>query len=146
MATSSPPSPQDAAPTDLSHLITNNNSLPETLVVPPAPSTSETEATPVENHKGIPRWVIGVGIGLLLAIIATSAYFILGIGQAPKTASQPATVSKTEIKPPAPIATPAAESSEQSATGSASFGDLQGGSQQATSAADLLRQRQQQGR
>lgn len=146
MATSSPPSPQDAAPTDLSHLITNNNSLPETLVVPPAPSASETETSPIESHKGIPRWIIGVGIGLLLAVVATSLYFILGIGQAPKTTSQPATVSKTEIKPPVPITTPVAESPEQSATGSASFGDLQGGGQQATSAADLLRQRQQQGR
>ena len=140
MATA-PTSPPEAAPTDLSHLITNNNSQPETLVVPPASSTPEVPTMPSENHKRVPRWLIGVGVGLLLAVVVATAYFILGIGQAPKSTSQPATtVSQNQIKPPLPIATPA-PTSEQPATGSASFGELQGG-QQATSAADLLRQRQ----
>lgn len=151
--------PKESVPTDLSHLITNNpqsesaKSAPETLVVPSAATPNpETPNLPTESHKGgIPKWLIGLGAGLLVLVAGVSAYFILGIGQPPKTASIPAiTAPKTsEIKPPLPVATPAnpaAQPPVQSApaTGSANFGELQGGNNgtQATSAADLIRQRQ----
>lgn len=145
-----PPPPAEAAPTDLSHLISNNQSepaaspAPETLVIPstvsPAPeiSTLSTKA-----HKSIPKWLIGLGGGLLIVVIGASAYFILGIGQSTKTTSLPATVAPktTEVKPSA-VPTPSAL---PTATGSANFGALDGGgvNPQATSAADLIRQRQQ---
>lgn len=144
----------ESAPTDLSHLIGNNNqpeenspqqSTLETLVAPPVNTGPDVTTTPQVEHKGIPKWLIGVGIGLFLLVVVASAYFILGIGRAPDTTSIPATqVPKTtqQVKPPAPLPTPV---SQPAATGSASFGELQGGStggQQATSAAELLRQRQ----
>lgn len=149
-----------AAPTDLSHLI-NNNSQPdnsqnpaasaETLVVPsptasPAP---DVPTIPSEQHKGIPKWLIGVGAGLLIIVAGASAYFILGIGQTPKTTTSiPAQVAKTTVKTPPPIATPVAQpTAPAAATESANFGQLQGSqTPSATSAADLLKQRQQQGR
>lgn len=149
----------ESAPTDLSHLISNNTPqenlsaqvTPETLIVPSGASTPPEVSVPTEPKKGIPKWVIGVGIGLLLIVATASAYFILGIGQGPKTpTSLPATTvpkTTTEVRPPAPIATPAAqESAPAAASGSANFGQLQGSGPQATSAAELLRQRQQQGR
>lgn len=163
LPTTQPPSQIEPAPTDLSHLISNNSQSdssqppsqdPETLVVPP--TTPETSATiPTENHKSFPKWLIGVGLGLLLVVAGASAYFILGVGQTPKTAdSVPATQETTQqtiknIAPP-PVATPA---SQPVASGSANFGELEGdqaapaaansgATQQATSAAELLRQRQ----
>ena len=143
----------ESAPTDLSHLIGNSQpeenspqqSTLETLVAPPTNTAPDVPTTPQVEHKGIPKWLIGVGIGLFLLVVGASAYFILGIGRAPDITSIPATQApKTtqQIKPPAPLPTPV---SQPAATGSASFGELQGGSsggQQATSAADLLRQRQ----
>ena len=143
----------ESAPTDLSHLIGNSQpeenspqqSTLETLVVPPVNTNPDVPTTPQVEHKGIPKWLIGVGIGLFLLVAGASAYFILGVGQAPDTTSIPATEApKTtqQVKPPAPLPTPV---SQPAATGSASFDQLQGGSsggQQATSAADLLRQRQ----
>lgn len=148
----------ESAPTDLSHLIGNNsqpeNNIPqqetaETLVAPSANTGPDVPTTSQVEHKGIPKWVIGVGIGLLILVAGASAYFILGIGQAPDTTSIPATQAPKatqQVKPPAPLPTTV---SQPAATGSASFDQLQGGGsggQQATSAADLLRQRQQQGR
>lgn len=144
----------ESAPTDLSHLIGNNpppeNNTPpqqaETLVAPSVNAGPDVPASPQEERKGIPKWLIGVGIGLFLLVAGASAYFILGIGRPPDTTSIPATQApKTtqQVKPPAPLPTPI---SQPAATGSASFDQLQGGSsggQQATSAADLLRQRQQ---
>lgn len=138
-----------AAPTDLSHLISTNNSqeqpqsTAETLIVPTTASP-EVPNLPTEERRGIPKWMIGVGIGLLLLVTGASAYFILGIGRKPETSSVPATTQTqtSQIKPPPPVATPVAQPTPQS-TGSANFGEL-GGAQQATSAADLLRQRQQQ--
>lgn len=146
-----PPTPDistESTPTDLSHLIGNDTNIPlggtqPTAVAPEplvTPTTPEVPTLPQEpNHGGgIPKWVIGLGVGLLIVVAGASAYFILGIGQPPKTSSIPATEApKQEIKQPPPVAKP----SPQSATGSASFGELEG-SKQATSAAELLRQRQ----
>ncbi|MDP3948307.1 MAG: hypothetical protein Q8P87_01210 [bacterium] len=141
----------EAAPTDLSHLISNNqpeqtNPTAENLVAPTAPVAPEIPNLPTEAHKSIPKWLIGLGGGLLLLVLGASAYFILGIGQPTKTTSLPATTAPeaTAVKLPPPIATPAAQPSQQPiATGSANFGELQGnvGNQGATSAAELLRQR-----
>ncbi|OGE63101.1 hypothetical protein A2964_03285 [Candidatus Daviesbacteria bacterium RIFCSPLOWO2_01_FULL_40_27] len=156
-ATNVPPAtPSEATPTDLSHLISNNQPeqttppASETMDVPSvATPTPEVPTLPTENHKGIPKWLIGLGIGLLVLVGGASAYFILGIGQPNKTTSLPATTvpETTEVKTPLPITTPVAQPSpEQSAaTGSANFGELGGssGNQGATSAAELLRQRQQ---
>ena len=141
-----PPPPSEAAPTDLSHLVAGNGNeqpiytppvtQPETLVTQPG-SNEEMPNVPVENHSGgIPKWVIGLGIGILLAVLGTSAYFILGIGK--QTESTPVslpitTKQQTLTPPPSPITAPA--------TSSGSFGELSG-TQPATSAADLLKQRQ----
>ena len=144
---------QEPAPTDLSHLITSSQpgatqstvNQPETLVVPSSATPEVPNIATETNHKGIPKWVIGVGIGLLLVVAGASGYFILGIGQPPKNGSMPATQAPntTQVKPPPPVATPVPQPSPET-TGSANFGQLDGsGSQQATSAADLLRQRQQ---
>lgn len=162
METSAPMEHQaESAPTDLSQLIAGNgaapaepntlpSTTPETLVV----SESNAEAPqvpslPSEGHKGIPKWLIGVGAALLLIVTGTSAYFILGIGQPSRTTtSVPAITQQTTVRPPAPIATPVPQATPPSATDSANFGQLEGSTQasQATSAADLIRLRQQQGR
>lgn len=154
------PTPNELAPTDLSHLLGNNSSEnsqnssgggSETLVMPSSNSNAAPEVPniPLEEHTGIPKWLIGVGIGLLIIVAGASAYFILGIGQPSKNPeSVPAQVSKTNVKTPPPIATPIPQpSTEPAASGSANFGQLQGGgasaSPTATSAADILKQRQQ---
>ncbi len=151
----SPVSQPEAAPTDLSHLISNNPLLEtaqtpvsqssENLVVPSVTPTPEVPTIPTQSNHGIPKWLIGVGIGLLIIVAGASAYFILGIGQPTKTNSVPAEVSKQTVKTPPPIATPAPPANPVAATGSANFGELQEGgtSPQATSAADILKQRQQ---
>lgn len=153
--TNTPPPSADSVPTDLSHLITGNapqQSVPasaETLVVPAV--NPEVPNLPAEKHKGIPIWLIGVGAGLLLLVIGASAYFILGIGQPSKpTTSLPATPAEkaAETKPVVPAAPVAESSTQPAATGSASFGTLEGGeSQPATgsSSLELARQRQQAG-
>ncbi len=146
-----------SAPTDLSHLISGNNpvpeaassqSIPETLIVPQANNSNPDIPTlPTDGHKGIPKWIIGVAIGLILVVAGASAYFILGIGQAPKTASIPVTTTNTltQTKTPQPIPTPITQPAVQPvASGSANFGQLQGNNNSApaaTSAADLIRQR-----
>lgn len=143
----------ESAPTDLSHLLGNNSSEtpaqtppdgPETLVMPSSYPNAAPEVPniPTEDHKGIPKWLIGVGIGLLVIVASASAYFILGVGQPSKnTESVPAQISKQTVKTPPPIATPAPQPAAPVSTGSANFEELEG-TQQATSAADLLRQRQ----
>lgn len=143
----------EPAPTDLSHLINNNaptestqpvGNEAETLVTPDS-GAPEVPTIPTEGHKSFPKWLIGVGVGLLIIVTGVSAYFILGIGQSPKqTTSIPAETvpASQQAKPPAPIPTPIAQP-EPTATGSANFGQLQGsGTQQATRAADLIRQPQ----
>lgn len=141
-------SPTETAPTDLSHLISGNQQesthMPaaESLVVPSAGVNPEVPNLPTETHKGIPKWLIGLSVGLLIIVLGASAYFILGIGQPSKgTTSLPAatTPQTSQVKPPLPIATP---STQPSASSSANFGQL-GGAPPATSAADLIRQRQQ---
>ncbi len=155
----------EPAPTDLSHLITNNTQPepaspdPETVIIPSGSgSNPEVPSLPAEEHKGIPKWLLGVGGGLLVLVIGASAYFILGIGQPAKTTtSLPAvTTPKTaneEIKPAQqPVAAPEEQPSEQpAASGSANFGELDGNNTQPTQASgssiiDTLRQRQQQER
>lgn len=155
-----PVAPVESAPTDLSHLISGNNNIPaegaaasvETLVAPSPAVNPVLPNVQTETHKGIPKWIFGLGAGLLILVIAASAYFILGIGQPAKsTTSLPATTQTARTEPPVPAAIPTSQpaAAPQATTPaeSANFGELQGGNtQQATSAADLLRQRQQQGR
>jgi len=143
----------ESAPTDLSHLLGNNSSdnpaqpqpaAPETLVMPSSNPNAAPEVPniPTENHKSIPKWLIGVGIGLLIIVAGASAYFILGIGQSSKgTESVPAQITKQTVKTPPPIPQPASQPSiPAAATGSANFGELDGTQQTAaTSAGDLLR-------
>lgn len=150
-----PPSPTETAPTDLSHLISGNQQEPaaampttENLVIPTAGVTPEVPNLSMETHTGIPKWLVGLGLGLLIMVLGASAYFILGIGQPSKeTTSLPATTTPqtNQVKPPLPIATGSAQSSSAPAAGSANFGQIGGGgtTPSATSAADLIRQRQQ---
>lgn len=155
-----PPIPlTDQAPTDLSHLISPDNNQhndapvfsppmtqPESLVVPPNEGAAVMPNIPTEggDHKGFPKWVIGVGIGLLLAVSAASAYFILGLGQTEEVTSVPIPPNARQS-----VVTPVPTSFENSAPteSTGNFGSLEGTSspsptQQATSAADLIRQRQ----
>lgn len=155
--------PSEQAPTDLSHLLNDNQPMssdtssfvppvtqPETLVQP----TNGNGATPVvptvtseRGHGDIPKWVITLMIILLVAVAGASAYFILGVGQNQPTTSLPAVsqpAKQTITKPPAQ--SPSPQANTNTATGSANFGQLNGstGSQPTTtSAAELLRQRQQ---
>lgn len=162
--TEQPPTPTQTenAPTDLSQLIAGSGAAPaepnssapatpETLVVSESNAEApEVPTLPTEGHKRIPKWLIGVGIGLLLIVAGASAYFILGVGQPPKaTTSIPAVTAQTTVKPPAPIVTQVPQpTAPPESTSSAGFGQIGGssGTQTATSAADLIRQRKQQGR
>lgn len=152
----SPLTSSEAAPTDLSHLITNNSEsaapspATENLVVPTVTSaTPEVPTSSARHHGGIPSWLIGLGIMLLVLVGGASAYFILGIGQPSKTTTSiPATVSNNTVtKTSTPAASPINQPTTQpAASGSANFGELDGSNNsgtQATSAAALLRQRQQ---
>lgn len=158
--TTPPVNQSEQAPTDLSHLISSSESTtgasqiqPETMVVPQ--TTPEIPAIPTEHKGGIPKWIIGLGVGLLIIVAGASAYFILGIGQSPKNTSLPATEAPPEnqtVATPAPITPPVSQQSPvpEATNSPANFGELQGSgaTPQATSAADLLkaRQQQQQGR
>lgn len=146
-----PFSQNETPPTDLSHLVDPNmNDQPETLVTntsgAEAVAATATTAQVATSSQGIPKWIVILGVVLLLAVAAASAYFILGIGRnsgGPPPASAPATSEQQQIVPPkiATTPVPVASSSAQVATGSAGFGGLNSNSQ-ATSAADLLKQRQ----
>lgn len=142
------PIQSEPAPTDLSHLVENESpvytpplSQPETLITPQHDTTSVPEIPNVlgetESGNGIPKWVLGLGIGILLAVVSASAYFILGVGKPQEEAtSLPATVEqKTLTTPPPPVTSPTP------ATEAGTFGEV-GGTKPATSAADLLKQRQ----
>ncbi len=148
----------EQAPTDLSHLISKSEldsqasqTAPETVVVPPV-SAPEIPTIPTESKNSIPKWVIGLGLGLLIIVGGASAYFILGIGQPPKNTSLPAAEPpKATQQTNTPSTTPqptVAPTTQPAATGSANFGQLQGSgtAPQASSAADILKARQQQGR
>lgn len=143
----------EQAPTDLSHLIgnsdTNNqtNTQPETLVIPQSP-TPDIPTVPATHSGGMPKWIIGLGIGLLIIVAGASAYFILGVGKAPKNTSLPAQEVPAVTQPSAPTQPPIETSAPQSATESSNFGELQGSGSapQATSEAtpnsfDRLRSR-----
>lgn len=138
------PEPQETseqAPTDLSHLIgsdANNQTMTaqsENIVLPQN-SVPEVPTIPVENKSGFPKWIIGLGVGLLIIVAGASAYFIMGIGQTPKNTSLPAqeAPANTQQSTPLPTATPASQEGTP-ATGSANFGQLQGSTPQATSTA-----------
>lgn len=157
--------PIDNAPTDLSHLIdqsVNSNSSsvyaptlsqqPETLVVPNGENPTVTENN---TSKPVPKWLIGVAVGLLIIVAAASAYFIIGIGQtAPEAASIPAVqTNEPQLQaPPAAvpqIPTPSLSPATEATNSGSSFGDLGNTDSQATpaastrpSATELLRQRQ----
>lgn len=153
-AQSEPNIQSEPAPTDLSHLIPTQNgseapvytppvTQPETLVVPPDGNGTVTPNIPTEGKTTIPKWMIGLAVGLLLIVSAASAYFILGIGQ-PQT-SKPATqVQQTPTAPPPAVITSAPPVATSSATGPG-FGQFQNPTPTSTatgsSAADILRQR-----
>lgn len=146
---------QSSAPTDLSHLIEPNTGTPEqptivqpeTLVVPTTDATPQIPDLPTEHHGGVPKWVIGLGVGLIIMVAGISAYFILGVGQqnTTETTSLPATQTpQTQLTtPPATVApTPQPTSNPESSFGS--LGGTPPTNPPATSAADLIRLRQQQ--
>lgn len=145
-----PGPPAEAAPTDLSHLVANSNAeqpvytppitQPETLVTTPQNGGDEIPNIPTENQNGgVPKWLVGLGVGILLAVVGTSVYFILGVGKGGEQTptSLPATTKRQTLTPP-PTTTP----TQTPATGSGTFGELGGSQAPATSAADLLKQRQ----
>lgn len=166
-----PPSVEstEPAPTDLSQLTANANGQnlepstngngnsvytppvanTDTLVVSGAPSnTPDTLST--EHKKGLPLIAIIGALVVLLIVAGASAYFILGIGQAQVPAEQaPSPVpAATPIETPTPEPSPSDTESVVNG-GSSDFGSLTGeepttsGVFQATSAADLIKQRQQ---
>ena len=151
--------------TDLSHLIEPNTATiptdnyvdpspltqPETLIVPPdGAEVGPNIPTESNTHSKIPKWVIGVGIGLLLAVTGATAYFIwpgfgnTAITEAPiveQSTQTPVAIPTSSI----PTVTPTVPGGDAAASG---FGSVDGNSSPSatppTSAADLLRQRQQQ--
>ena len=136
----------EPAPSDLSHLVNTAEqpvvptAQPETLITQPTSSVTEVPNIPTEeNHKGVPKWIIGLGVGLLLAVAAASAYFILGIGRTPPPASIPAEGTQESAPAVVPTAIPTITLPTQTPSTSSA---LPGTSAPATSAADLLRQRQ----
>ncbi len=160
--------PVDNAPTDLSHLITPQQTIdnspytppltsqPDTLIVPPSTTGAtitipNNEQTPDEGHK-IPKWVFGLAAGLLLIVIGVSAYFILGIGQNTETTEPPTSVPAVQAPRSETIPTLGTQPSNSDENPSdTSFGDISepspaptlAPSSTPTSAADLIRARQQ---
>lgn len=147
----SPFNQPEQAPTDLSHLISSSDAntqaaMQSEAVVIPQMGVPEVPTMSTESKGGIPKWIIGLGVGLLILVAGASAYFILGIGQQPKNTSLPATEApKVSQQGNAPASTPIP--APQAATESANFGELQGSqaAPQASSAADIIKARQQQG-
>lgn len=149
--------PSEPAPSDLSHLVNASEvpsladagftlpvTQPDTIVsAATSPGIDVPNVPTEENHKSFPKWAIGVGVGLLLAVAGASAYFILGIGKTPPPASIPATETQNKTTT-APVIQPTAIPTIAIPTATPSAGvSLPGGSgTQATSAADLLKQKQ----
>lgn len=154
---SSPNGLEDAVPTDLSHLVgdpgtqTNPVAAPvptETVIVP-----QSQEATQAVTGGGLsfPRWLIAVGVVVLLAVIGGSAYFILGVGKTQSTAESQSPTSSTpsDTSSFVPVEVPV----EVTSTPSGGLGGLvdegltpsptgTSSAQKGTSALELLRQRQ----
>jgi len=129
--------PEPAA-TDLSNLIDPGatTAQPEATTVQPetliTPDGSETAPNLIPETPGIkmPKWVIGLAIGILIAVVGASAYFILGIGQSPQTStSLPATQQPLQAPPTPRVTTPTpapATSTPATSSGApSSFGQLQ---------------------
>lgn len=165
-----PPEVPEPAPTDLSQLADANGasnstdvynppvSSPETLVVPTPTPTTVTAA----NHKVLPVLTMIGAIVVILVVAGASAYFILGIGkqasqnpgsvpinQQPPLSNPPAqNPTPPAIIKPTPVAIP---SEPPSSGGSSTFGEINGEGEEGsqtnqtpTSAADLIKKRQQQ--
>lgn len=154
------PNPYESAPTDLSHLYSSSGGypqpggssqpvvgVPENLVIQSNANPEIPNIPTPDGHKGIPKWIIGVGVGLLLVVIGVSAFFILGIGQpSTKTTSLPATQAPKQTQQP--ISKPTPTATTQPPGGFGQFEATPAASpmpsptpSQATSAAELLRQR-----
>ena len=146
------PTPQgvDQAPTDLSHLIdpsaTATTAVPEATIPQPetllTPDGGETAPNLTSEHQGksIPKWVLGVGIALLIAVVGASAYFILGIGQSPQPpTSLPATQQPGLQAPPTPTPAPATSSAQPANFGAVNPSPTASASATPKSAGDLLR-------
>ena len=148
-----PQIPNESAPTDLSHLIsetTNGNSnhnevytppvaQPENLVVPSNNTPESISAS--GSHINLSKILIIVGILVVLIVSGLSAYFILGIGKpAPEPASLPVQEESTLTNPPKQIATPSPIPLPSAAPATSS--GLITPSPTGTSALDLLKQRQ----
>ncbi len=154
-----PTSNDNSAPTDLSQLIATSpppqaaNPTPspeaETIVVTPG-SVPDVPTPTAQDKKGIPVWLIGFGFGLLILVMAGSAYFILGIGKStqPTTSipaevtDQPQTITPVDTANPTPTEPPVATNSGNlnSLTGSGT-GNTASASAAPKSAAQLLEQK-----
>lgn len=166
------PNTPEPVPTDLSQLVSSDNTV-NSLSTPPVPvttpeilvssSSSGSEAAQVvtnSSHKP-PKWLlIAIGGGVLvLALGGAVAYFVFGVGNSetlptsvPAEQTQQSDTSLSN-SPSAliPTSPPVLPSQEQTGASSpsATFGNLDGVvpsptavTQQGTSAAELLRQRQ----
>ncbi len=152
---------EEAAPTDLSQLTANTNGQnheQNNVYTPPVANTdtlvvsgnaSEPTAITAEHKKSLPLIAIIGALFVSLIVAGASAYFILGIGQTPK---QPASPAPVPAQTPEVQATPTPSPSDTQSVseGSGDFGSLAGEPtdsevfQNATSAADLIKQRQAQ--
>lgn len=153
-ATGSVPPPtlspsSEAVPTDLSNLVDNTPEAtnympqadtaapiqPEPMIVAPSPSSGNEVNQAVSaagGSGGFPKIIIVIGGIVLLAVIAASAYFILGIGK-------PAEPVPTPVMPQQPIPTPIVTASPTPttpvSTQSGTFSNLPGATVSATPAA-----------
>ncbi|RJP46442.1 MAG: hypothetical protein C4584_01590 [Armatimonadetes bacterium] len=130
---SAPVVPPEPAPTDLSHLVENTeNTTPappvvdESLVVPQLPDAASVAVA--GSSGGFPKWLLIVGGLVLAAVMAGSAYFILGIGSS--SVNTPALLPAEQVPAPPPSQQGVAPSSMQMpavpATSSSNLGALQG--------------------
>lgn len=166
--TTPPADTPEPAPTDLSQLTGNANGQntqsngngvytppvanTDTLVVSSEPSSIPNTTISSEPRKGLPLIAIIGALFVLLVVAGASAYFILGIGQTQVPTQETPTPSPVPAQTPTQTPTPEPSPSDTESVvngGSSDFGSLSGepttsgGFQTATSAADLIRQRQQ---